>query len=369
MYFMPTADTHPHIARRGPMFYSLLLVVMVFAVDLALPLGVASAVPYTFAVLIALNARARNFALCVALLCCVLTIVKVVLVPDRGTTELWKVIANRCLALFSVGMTTALGLLRRRSDAQRRAAEDRTRDHLAALAHLGRLNTAGQLAAGLAHELNQPLAAICLRAEIAGRSLAANPTPQLELAESLREIEEQSRRAADVVRSLRRMVKRDGPNLERIDINATIRGVAKLIEGQAGRAGVEIRLRLHEGLTPVLGDRIQLEQVLINLLQNALDAHSPSSPSLWIEVETLPESGMGVRTVVRDNGMGLGAGDAEGIFERFYTTKPDGTGLGLAISRSIVEAHGGKLWASAGLGKGAELTFILPVREGSTDVR
>src|SRR5262249_32488311 len=132
---------------------SVALLSTVFCIDLSLQLGVASAVPYTFAVLLALKARSKWFAPAIAALCITLTMVKVVVHPDRGTSELWKVLANRGLAVFAIAMTLLLGLLTRRAERRRLLAEEETRRHLLALAHLSRVKTAGQLATGLAHEL------------------------------------------------------------------------------------------------------------------------------------------------------------------------------------------------------------------------
>ena len=343
---------------------SLALVGFVFAVDLCLPLGVASAVPYTFAVLLALKAKPGWFAPAVAGLCGVLTVAKMGIVPDRGTTELWKVIVNRCLALFAVGMTTFLGVLRRRAEADRLAAEERIREHLADLAHMDRVKTAGQLAAGLAHELNQPLAAVCLQAELASR---LGPTDQPELADALREISDQSHRAADIIRTLRRMVRRDDPAQDPVDLNEVARTVARVIDWQARRAGVEVRLLLADDPPPppVLGDRVQLEQVAFNLLQNAIDALTETAAGPKIaQVETAAAGADRVTLTVRDTGPGLPPGGAGRVFERFYTTKPNGVGMGLAISRSIVEAHGGELYLSPTVGGGAAFTVALPVPGG-----
>src|SRR5262245_4347698 len=170
----------------GPGGLSLVLVAVIFAVDLCLPLGVASAVPYSFAALLALKARPGWFGPFVAALCMVLTFLKMAIVPDRGTTELWKVITNRCLAIFAIGMTTFLVMLRRRAEKDRERSDERLREHQATMAHMGRLTLLGQVTASLAHELNQPLAAIRLNAELAGRTVA-NEQRQ-ELAGQLREL-------------------------------------------------------------------------------------------------------------------------------------------------------------------------------------
>jgi signal transduction histidine kinase len=341
---------------------SLTLTALVFAIDLALPLGVAAAVPYTFAVLLALKTPVRWFAPAVAVLCCALTVAKVGIVPERGTTEMWKVIVNRCLALFAIGMTTFLGLRRRQAEADRAAAEARTREHLADLARMGRLTTAGQLATGLAHELNQPLAAVCLQAELAEHQAAAGSPPN-ELLPTLREITEQGQRAADIVRGLRRMLRREEPAPAAIDLGAVVQAVARLIEAQGRRANVDIRLDLAP--VPVVnGDRVQIEQVVHNLLLNAIEAaaSSPAGPRV-VTVSAAAIAGY-VVIAVRDTGPGFAPADEPRLFERFFTTKPEGMGMGLAISRSIVEAHGGSIRAGRAPDGGAEFTFSIPAKKG-----
>lgn len=347
--------------REAPLAW--LLVGLVFAIDVSLPLGVASGVLYTFAVLLALNAKSRRFALTVGVACCVLTVTKVVFFPDRGTTELWKVLTNRGLALFAIGMTAFLGIKRRTADEERRAAEDKTREHLADLAHVGRLKTAGQLAATLAHELNQPLAAISLQAEVAeqlSRTGELSRTDALPVA--LREIAEQSQRASAIIRTLRGLVVKSAPQRAELDVNEIVREVARLIESSARRAGRTIGVRLADHLPPVLGDRIQLEQVLLNLLQNALESIAEADgDSHQIELETrLPEPGH-ILVNVRDTGVGWKPEETERLFERFHSTKPQGMGMGLAISRSIIDDHGGRLCGSLNADRGAMFSFTIPV--------
>jgi signal transduction histidine kinase len=282
-----------------------------------------------------------------------------VTVPDRGTTEMWKVVVNRCLAVFTIGMTLYLGLRRRRAEARRAAAEEQAREHLADLARMARLTAAGQLAAGLAHELNQPLAAVSLQAEVAAK-LAEAGTPPDDIVPTLREIADQSHRAAEIVRGLRRMLRRDAPPPCPIDLREVVRVVAPLLDGPARRAGVDVRLELGP-VPPVSGDRVQLEQVVFNLLQNAVEAVAEVSGGG--EVLVITAGGGHAAVTVRDTGPGLPPGDPERVFERFFSTKPNGMGMGLAISRWIVESHGGKLVAGGNPGGGAEFTVTLPACE------
>jgi C4-dicarboxylate-specific signal transduction histidine kinase len=331
-----------------PTSFALALVAIVFAVDLCLPLGVAAAVPYTFAVLVALGAKPGWVGPAIAALCMVLTVAKLEIVPERGNTEMWKVIANRCLALFAIGMTTLLGLLRRRAEAT-------ARQHEADLARMGRLAVAGELATVLAHELNQPLAAVCLQADIAAH--LAQDTDSFELKAALGEVSEQSRRAAEIVRTMRRTVRRAESERGPVDLNEAVGVVVRLLDWKARRAGVAVQARFAEPLPHTCGDRVQLEQVIFNLLQNAIEAVvARGSGPCTVTIETARE---GERVCVRVRDTGIGLSDPERVFERFYTTKPDGMGLGLAIGRSAAEAHGGQLKAKAIEG-GAEFTLALP---------
>lgn len=343
---------HRRFAAR-PAALALGLVAVVFGIDLLLPLGVAAAVPYTFAVLLALAAKPRWFGPTVAALCMVLTVAKMEIVPERGSTEMWKVLVNRGLAVFAIGTTALLGLLRRSTEATLRQRE-------ADLVRMSRLAVAGELAAVLAHELNQPLAAVCLQADVAAHLAVGVDSP--ELTSALGEVVEQSRRAAEIVRTIRRTVRRSEPEREPVDVNETVRTVARLLDWKARRASVNVHLRLADALLVTHGDRVQIEQVVFNLLQNAIEAivARGAGPRV-VEIETLI-GGDVVFIRVRDTGTGLT--DADRVFERFYTTKPDGMGLGLAIGRAAAEAHGGQLWAR-GRADGAEFTFELPVyREG-----
>ncbi len=361
---VPSGIWLSYLVYHRSALFALLLVATVFAIDLWLPLGVASAVPYTFAVLLALKARWRTFPVQVAVLCCVLTVAKMFLSPERGSTELWKVYANRGLAVFSITVTTFLGLQRRRSDEERQHAEEQTRLHLADLAHMGRLKTAGELATGLAHELNQPLTAISLQADVA-TSLAQNRAPldDLGLRTALQEVSEQSQRAAAIVRALRGMVQKAEPKRAPVNLNDIVREVVRLTDSQAERAGVALHVHLADVVPSVLGDRIQLGQVLFNLLQNAIDATAEVRAGA-VQVRTTLEHGKCVTISVCDNGEGLTPSDLERVFERFYSTKPTGMGMGLAISRSIVEAHGGRLWADTNPPRGAVFTLSLPLAPG-----
>lgn len=346
---------------KRPAVQSMALVVAVFLIDLRVELGVASAVPYTFAVILALRSPSFSFPIFVAGLCAILTFAKLGLSPERGTTELWKVIVNRFLALFAVLMTLILGLLRRRAELRRQQAEEELREHQSVLAHLGRVSLLGQLAANMAHELNQPLTTICLQSEI-GLHQLSNLSSADELKVPLQEIVQQSRRAAEIVRSVRRLARREQLRVEPVDVADSLGVVAGLLGWQINRAKIDLQTRLPPGPIPnLLGDRVQLEQVFLNLLQNAIDAVGENPPgSRIIEMELMVEPAS-LLVSVRDNGSGVS--ETERLFTPFHTTKPDGLGLGLAISRTIVESHGGQISMANRADGGAEFLVRLPIPE------
>jgi signal transduction histidine kinase len=252
-----------------------------------------------------------------------------------------------------LGEVFANVLSRRRADAEvRRLREE--------LAHVGRVSTIGELTASLAHELGQPLTAILNNAEAARHLLKSGAASLGELQAILDDIIADDERASEVIDRLRGLLKR-GP-LERapLDLNEITREVARLVRGDAVARGVAIRLDLAPGLPLVRGDRVELQQVLLNLILNGLDAmRETSSEERVLVLQTVPEGAAGVRVIVRDTGSGIDPGRLDRVFDAFHTTKPQGLGMGLAIARSIVEAHGGRLKAQNNPGRGATFTFAV----------
>ncbi len=244
-------------------------------------------------------------------------------------------------------------------DRVRTEAEART--HRDALAHALRVGTMGQLAAGIAHELNQPLAAILNYASGCERRIAAGTASSEHLRDTIAKIVAQGMRAADVIKTLRALVRKDEGERTRQDANALIRSSLRLMDAEVSAAGVEVRTDLAEGLLAVHVDPIQIEQVILNLLRNALDAvrgGGVAHPEIF--VRTRATASGGVEVCMTDNGPGVAASHRDSIFKEFYTTKPSGLGLGLSISRSIIEAHGGHLDLTASAAAGATFCFTLP---------
>jgi PAS domain S-box-containing protein len=240
-------------------------------------------------------------------------------------------------------------------------AEEELHQARADLAHVARVTTLGELTASIAHEVNQPIAAVITNADAGLRWLAARPADLEEARLALGRIINGGKRASEVVNRIRALIKKAPPRKDRLDINEIILEVIALTRSEVRRNRVALQARLLSDLAPILGDRIQLQQVILNLIINAVEAMSRVSEG---PREVLVGSGNngsdGVLVAVRDSGPGLDAERLDHIFDAFYTTKPNGLGMGLAISRSIIEAHGGRLWATPNVPRGAILQFMLP---------
>jgi len=206
------------------------------------------------------------------------------------------------------------------------------------------------------------LTAILSNAQAAQRFLAVDPVDLEEVREILKDIVDDDKRAGEVIHRLRNLLKKGNPEFKALDLNETVGEVARLVSSDALVRGVSIRLTLAPGLPPVRGDRVPLQQVILNLVLNGMDAMRESSPQDRVLVlRTARERPTVVRVAVRDSGVGVGEGNREDMFQAFYTTKADGMGMGLAIARSIVEAHGGRLEAHSNADGGATFSFTLPI--------
>jgi PAS domain S-box-containing protein len=246
---------------------------------------------------------------------------------------------------------------------ERRNAINAMRELQAELAHANRLATMGQLTASIAHEVNQPIGAARNNAHAALRFLAGEPPNLGEVREALECVVNDTYRAGDIIDRIRDQVKKAPPRKEHVDLNAAIREVMALVHGELGKNRVAVDLQLEEALVPIDGDRVQLQQVVLNLILNAVESMSgveDDDRRLTISTEAVPSEGLLV--TVSDSGPGVAEQDCERIFESFYTTKASGVGIGLSICRSIVEAHGGRLWAQANPQRGAAFQFTLPIQ-------
>jgi PAS domain S-box-containing protein len=256
---------------------------------------------------------------------------------------------------------------RKRAEAEARESERRYRETLMELAHANRVTSMGQLTASIAHEVNQPITAAVINAEAALRWLGAQPPNLEEVRGALGLIIEDGTRAGNVIGGIRALIKKVPPRQACLDLNEAIREVIALTRGEAARTGVSVRTDLADGLPLIYGDRVQLQQVILNLIINAIEAMSgvAETPRALLISTGQAEPG-GVLVAVRDSGPGLDPASLEHLFNAFYTTKAGGMGMGLAICRSIIEAHDGQLCASANEPRGAVFQFTLPLQRNET---
>ncbi|MGK3963423.1 sensor histidine kinase [Sorangium sp. So ce118] len=246
--------------------------------------------------------------------------------------------------------------LKRNRAAELKALDDRD------LAHLNQVSAMRELASSIAHELNQPLAAILSNAQAALRLLAHIPPDIAEARAALEDIVADDRRAGKVIQRLRAALPRGAVRVAAQDVNELAREVVRLVSDAALHAGATVRAELAPGLPRVRGDGLRLRQAMLHLLGNALDAVAPCPRGARLVVVRTRAADRGrVELSVADSGEGVPPEDLERIFEPFFTTKTQGLGVGLSISRSIVEAHGGQLWAECSPGEGATLRCALPV--------
>jgi PAS domain S-box-containing protein len=277
------------------------------------------------------------------------------LMPDRSVKHL-HVVAHA--AREQDGDAEYIGAVQDVTD--RRRSQEALDEARAELARVSRVMSFGMLTASIAHEVNQPLAGVVTNAGTCLRMLAADP-PNLDGArETLRRTIRAGLRASEVVTRLRSLFARKGGTEESVDLNEAAREVIAVTTGELRRSQVTVRDELGSDLPPVFGDRVQLQQVILNLLLNAADAMSGIVGRSRQLVIRTGQDGGGVWLSVEDAGVGFAAEDAERLFDAFYTTKPEGMGIGLSVSRSIIERHHGRMWASRNEGPGATIGFSVP---------
>jgi signal transduction histidine kinase len=238
--------------------------------------------------------------------------------------------------------------------------EDRKRvEQLQAdLAHTNRISLLGELAASIAHDVNQPLSGIVSNGSACLRWLARDTPDIEEVREAVGDIVRDGKRAGEIISRLRSLYKKASPQRTLVDVNETIGEMIVMLRGDANRFGVSMRTDVATDLPKVTADPVQLQQVLMNLMLNAIEAMKETGGVLTVKSQR--DQNGSVLVSVSDTGVGLPAEKADQIFNAFFTTKPQGSGMGLAISRSIVESHGGRLWATPNDGRGASFHFTLP---------
>jgi PAS domain S-box-containing protein len=252
---------------------------------------------------------------------------------------------------------------RKRAEAEARESERRYREVQMELAHASRAATMGQLTASIAHEVKQPIGAVAANAAAAFRWLGAQPPNLPEARHALDRIVNDMLRAGDIISRIRDLIQKAPPRKDSVNINEAVRDVIELTRSEASKNGVSVLTVLGDNLPDVLGDRVQLQQVMLNLIVNAVEAMSGvSDGARELRISTCANPSSSVAVSLRDSGPGLDPATLERLFEAFYTTKPSGMGMGLSICRSIIEAHGGRIWASVNEPHGAVFEFTVPAQ-------
>ena len=282
---------------------------------------------------------------------------------DEPTSLPLAIIMGSCASVYAAHASSRYQRELRRAEAAEE--ELRARQHQAGLAHAARLSTLGGMAAGLAHEINQPLSAIVSYANGSARRIRAGDVAPAALLEIVDAIADEALRGGEILRRIREFVRNAEASRASADLNLLVREALHFAEVEARDLGIALRLQLAPQRLDVEVDAIQLEQVILNLVRNGFEAMSDGAGATReLSIETGALDGAAVELVVRDTGSGVSQAAAGRLFEPFFTTKRDGLGLGLHISRSIVEAHGGRVWASPNPPRGAAFHVVLPVGRG-----
>ncbi|HKR88815.1 MAG TPA: ATP-binding protein [Phenylobacterium sp.] len=330
------------------------LLVGIFVFDTGTNLEIAGAVFYVVVILLAIGLLSTRGVVALAAFCVLLTLVSFALTPSgaRGAG-----LANSAISIAAIGITAYLGV-------KRAAAEAAAYEARSQLVRMARMTNLGAFTASIAHEVNQPLAAVVTSANASLRWLDQDP-PNLDRARrSVDRIIADANRASAVIARLRGLARREPPRRERINLNEVIAEAVTLARQELGRNGISLQLDLATDVPPVLADRIQMQQVLGNLLLNAIEAmEAVPVARRGLEVRSFQEGSGRVAFAVEDSGVGLPAEMQAHLFEAFWTTKPGGMGMGLAICQSIVESHGGHIAAAPRLRGGAVFQVSLPAEE------
>jgi PAS domain S-box-containing protein len=250
---------------------------------------------------------------------------------------------------------------------ERKRAEELFRQMQAELAHANRVATMGQFTASIAHEISQPLTAVDTNASAALRWLARDPPDLGRTQESLEQIISDTGRAGNIIAGIRNLIRKSAPRTESFDLNEAVREIGDLARSEATKHGVIVQTSLAAGLPLISGDRVQLQQVILNLVVNAIEAMRGSDDGRELIISTAEFDQGAVTVAVQDSGPGLETSKSERIFDAFYTTKPSGLGMGLSICQSIIQAHGGRIWAARAEPRGAIFQFSIPIARGDAE--
>jgi C4-dicarboxylate-specific signal transduction histidine kinase len=269
--------------------------------------------------------------------------------------------------LMATFLITLLMEVKRRVEEARTRAQEALRLAQSDLARVNRVTTMGELTASLAHEVSQPIAAAVTDANTCLRWLTRDQPDLEEAREAASRMVKDASRAAEIVSRIRALFKKGTPQRELVDINQIIREMIALMHGEASRHSISVETELTADLPQLVGDRVQLQQVLMNLMINGLDAMKDGKGTRELAIKSQRVDDNQLQVSVSDTGVGLPHQHADQIFDAFFTTKVHGTGMGLRISRTIVESHGGRLWGSDNSPRGASFYFTLPIKADDHD--
>jgi signal transduction histidine kinase len=328
------------------------LAAAIFVADTITDLEIAAPVFYTTIVLLSVSFLKKNGIVFVGIGCIALTLLSDLLTANNGVSEAGVI--NTALSLLAITSTTFLAVKIQSSKVAASEAQSQ-------LAHVVRVTTLGELAASIAHEVNQPLAAAVINGNACLEWLAANPPNFDEARRAAALLVEDTHRASHILAQVRALTKGSTSEKGPVEINKTILATVALIDGEIQRSEVSVQTQLSDHLPIVDGDRVQLQQVILNLILNAIEAMNlvATGPRVLV-ISSATSDSKGVLISVQDTGAGFAGKNLDRIFDAFYTTKPNGMGMGLAISRSIVENHCGRIWATPNSPRGAVFQFTLP---------
>jgi signal transduction histidine kinase len=275
----------------------------------------------------------------------------------------WGIIGAVVLLILETLLIAALLAQRSnliRANKDRRTAELETQQHRMEIAHVTRAASMNELASSLAHQLSQPLTAIMSNAEVAVRLLDRNPPDLMQVREILKDVVEDDERAKEIISSMRTLLKKSSVQSKLVDLNQIVRTVVRLTDAEALLRKVSVTVTLQKNLAPILGYPIHLQQVVLNLLMNAMDAvHEKAEGERLVEIRTTIKDGNS-QLVISDSGNGINTSELTHVFRPFYSTKPEGLGMGLPICRTIVESINGQIWAESIPGQGTTFLCSFP---------
>ncbi|TFV38979.1 sensor histidine kinase [Bradyrhizobium niftali] len=326
------------------------LAAAIFVLDTLTDLEIAAAALYVAVILLSVRFCHRRGVLLVGGTCVALTIVSYLLTRSGSA---YSGGINGVISLAAIAATTYLVL--KIESAQ--AAIDETR---AQLAHVSRVTTLGELTAAIAHEVNQPLTAVVASGNASLRWLAADPPDIEDANRAIERIVREATRASEIVGRIRDLAKRAPSATCWFDLAETISATMTLVQGQVKQHSIALRTAIETDLPLVRGDQVQLQQVILNLLVNAVEALADVGPGSRELRVSATQNGQGVVVTIADTGKGFGP-DGERMFDAFTSTKPQGLGMGLAIARTLIEVHGGRIWTEANQPRGARVRFLLPL--------